>query len=183
MKVKAIITAPFALALGLLGAVAGAQPINPLWLGHWQVARSNLTQPAPRLEITRHGPATEARMDGRVCALAYDGQVQASWIAQQIRERQDAQLDLRNWTGLAQGGADNAQLVGLRREFAQAIEIVEGIPAGSFRRVRFKGTGCPSEDDVFHLLSGTGHSSQHLYRINLPNNSVGVEVTLHTLVP
>ena len=172
-----------ALVGGLVSTRVGAQPINPLWLGTWQVAQSSLVKPPPSLQITRRADGFEARLEGRICGLAYDGQVQASWIAQQMRERRDVQLDLQNWTGLPQQETASAQLVGLRREFDQALQIVAGIPGGNFRRLRLTGAGCAAGDDVFYLLSGAGRSNQHLYRINLPRNSVGVEATLHTLAP
>jgi hypothetical protein len=172
-----------AAAIALICSPASAQSIHPLWLGTWQVTQSSLTRSPPTLQISRRAEAVEVRLDGKVCSLAYDGQVQASWITQQMQERRDVQLDWQNWTGVTKEEAASAQLVGLRREFEQALQIVAGIPSGNFRRVRFKGTDCASEDDVFYLLSGAGRSHQRLYRISLPRNSVGVEATLHTLVP
>ena len=171
------------LILGCCPLMAFAQAINPLWLGEWRALQSNLAHPEGSLQISQGIGVTQARIADKVCALAYDGQISAHQITRHIQERKDVQLDLKNWTGLAQQASANAQLVGLRREFEQALQIIAMIPEGNFRRVRLKGAACTSDDDVFYLLSGSGRSNQHLYRINLPNNSVGVEVTLHTLAP
>lgn len=164
--------------LALVLASAGqAQPVNPIWAGEWRVADSNLPPPAPSLAARRDVQGrVSVQLQGADCALVYDGLVPSAAIVQRIEERARWQLTEANWPA----GTDTSQLVGLRREFDQALRIARLLPPDSYRRVR---ATCPEQPapaagDRFFVLN----EGRRLFEFRFPDNDLSLRVTLYERV-
>lgn len=92
-----------------------------------------------------------------------------------MRRLRDWQLRAENWPA----GTDPASLVGLRQEFHDAEELLQSVQPDSYRRVRARGPGCDSPDDVFWIL----HEGQRLFRVRFLAAGLGTEVVLFTRKP
>ena len=164
--------APFAaLVLALWGSGTPAQPagsINPSWEGEWTAVQASQGAPGGRLRISRETGATRLAMGELACEMAYDDTVTVQALLQRIQALREWQLDPQHWPP----GTNTTQLVGLTQEFDRAQTLIQGIAAGSYRRVRLKGPGCEGPDDVFLLL----HRGQELYRLAFSESSLGVAV-------
>ncbi len=158
--------------LPAVAQAAPAQPVNPIWAGEWRVVDSNLP-PADRSLTTRRNAASfqvTATVAGAECAAGYDGLVQAADIVRRIEERASWQLKAENWPT----GTDPAQLVGLKKEFDQALRLARSLPPDAYRRVRFSCAGAEAKDDRFYLLN----EGRRLFEFRFPENGLGLRVTL-----
>lgn len=147
-------------------------PVNAAWAGEWRAADFNLP-PVARTLTTHRDAATlqvKATMGGEECTASYDGLVQAADIITRIEERADWQLKAENWPA----GTDPAQLVGLKKEFDQALRVARSLPPDTYRRVRFSCPGENLKDDRFHVLN----ERRRLFEFRFPDNGLGVRVTL-----
>ena len=156
---------------------AEGQALNPTWHGEWRKQSANIADAdSPALRITG-GTPTRLVTGSQVCALAYDGTVTRQQLLDRMRALQDWQLNPANWPA----GTDTRLLVGLRREFDDALQLLQGLPADAYRRVRLAGPDCSTPDDRFLALSNQGRST--IYAIRFPAANLGVSVSLYRRGP
>jgi len=159
-----------AVACVLAPLTAIAQPVNPAWDGEWVATETTQGRPSTSLRIARKASQTQLIQDGQACALVYDGMAEPAALAQRIQALQAWQLDARHWPA----GTQPAQLVGLRREFDTALQMVGGLAGTRYRSTRIRGEGCDDADDIFFVL----HAGQRLMRLRFPSASLGVDITV-----
>ncbi len=157
-------------ACALSAALAAAQPVNPAWDGDWMATQTTQGRPGASLRITRKAAQAQLVQDGQACALVYDGMAEPAALVRRIQALQAWQLDARHWPA----GIQPDQLVGLRREFDAALQIVASLPGPRYRSTRMRGEGCDDADDIFFVL----HPGQRLLRLRFPSASLGVDVTV-----
>lgn len=157
-------------ACALAPAMAGAQAINPAWDGEWVAGETTQGSPGRSLRITRKAAQSQLVQAGQACALVYDGMAEPAALARRIQALQAWQLDARHWPA----GTQPAQLVGLRREFDTALQMVGSLTGTRYRSTRIRGEGCDDADDIFFVL----HQGQRLVRLRFPSASLGVDVTV-----
>jgi len=163
---------PLAATLPAMAQTPAAQPVNPIWAGEWRVVDANLP-PVERSLTTRRDAATshiKATLAGADCTAGYDGLVQAADIVTRIEERAGWQLKAENWPA----GTDPSQLVGLKKEFDQALRLARSLPPDAYRRVRFACPGADAKDDRFYVLN----EGRRLFEFRFPENGLGLRVTL-----
>lgn len=160
----------WAAACALVPAIAAAQPVNPAWDGEWVAVETTQGPPGASLRITRKAAQTQLVQAGQACTLGYDGMAEPAALARRIQALQAWQLDARHWPA----GTQPTQLVGLRREFDAALQIVGSLPGPRYRSTRIRGEGCDDADDIFFVL----HPGQRLLRLRFPSASLGVDITV-----
>lgn len=150
-----------------------AQALNPSWEGEWVSVETSQGQPGTRFRIARDAaatarPATYLSAGDRRCQLAYDDTITLQALRERIQALRDWQLNPGHWPG-----TDPSQLIGLAREFDRAQAIIQAIGPDAYRRVRLKGPGCETADDVFLLL----HRGQELVQFIFPEAALGLAVS------
>lgn len=158
----------------LCGPSAQAQALNPGWEGDWVAVETSQGQPGARLRVARDTGATYLTSyqttGDRRCQLAYDDTLTIQALRERIQALRDWQLNPGHWPG-----TDPSQLIGLAREFDRAQALVQAIGPGAYRRVRLKGPGCETADDVFLLL----HRGQELVQLVFPEAALGLAVATY----
>ena len=154
----------------LAPVLCAAQALNAAWDGEWVATETTQGKPGAGLQVTRRAAQSQLVQAGQACPLAYDGLVEPVTLARRIQALQAWQLDPQHWPV----GVNPAQLVGLRREFDAALQIVGSLPGPRYRVARMRGEGCDDADDIFFVL----HPGQRLLRLRFPSASLGVDVTV-----
>lgn len=153
----------------LAPALCAAQALNAAWDGEWIATETTQGPPGAGLQITRKAAQSHLVQAGQACPLVYDGLIEPGALARRIRALQDWQLDPQHWPA----GVNPAQLVGLRKEFDSALQLVDSLTSPRYRSTRMRGEGCDDADDIFFVL----HAGQRLMRLRFPSASLGVDVT------
>ena len=167
---RAYVVAACAAAFVLSPIMAIAQPVNPAWDGDWVATETTQGRPGASLRIARKASQTHLVQAGQACTLVYAGMAEPAALALRIQTLQAWQMDAQHWPA----GTQPAQLVGLRREFDTALQIVGSLPGPRYRMTRIRGEGCDDADDIFFVL----HPGQRLMRLRFPSASLGVDVTV-----
>jgi hypothetical protein len=155
----------------LAPALCGAQALNAAWDGEWVATETTQGKPGAGLQVTRRAAQSQLVQAGQACPLVYDGLIEPVALARRIQALQGWQLDPQHWPA----GVNPAQLVGLRKEFDSALQIVGNLPGPRYRVARMRGEGCDDADDIFFVL----HAGQRLMRLRFPSASLGVDVTVY----
>lgn len=149
---------------------AGAQSLNAAWDGAWSARETTQSRPDASVEISRNGTRSVITQAGQPCTLGYADMMEPAALAQRIQRLRVWQLDPGHWPA----GTDPTQLVGLRREFDTALQMIASLPGPRYRSTRISGEGCDDADDIFFVL----HPGQRLLRFRFPSSSLGVDVTV-----
>ena len=149
--------------------IANPNLLSPTWLGRWRLVKSNLLRFPDLLEISMRGNAAHIGLEGaafgQTCELAYDGLVTQQSIVAKLLELKDWQLRKENWPE----GTNPDELIGLKKEFDEALALARSVDPDTYKRVRPKGDDCAGRDDTFWLL----HNGQRLVRFSFPASSLG----------
>jgi hypothetical protein len=169
---QAVLTAFMTLMVACVMAPssAHAQALHPAWDGEWIAIETTQGHPGTSLRIDRKGAQSQLVQAGQACTLGYDGMAEPAALARRIQALQAWQLDAGHWPA----GTLPQQLVGLRREFDTALQIVGSLAGPRYRITRIRGEGCDDADDIFFVL----HPGQRLLRLRFPSASLGVDVTV-----
>ncbi|MBC7437041.1 MAG: hypothetical protein H7332_13350 [Bdellovibrionales bacterium] len=157
-------------------APVSAAPVSAIWAGEWRAAEFNLPPINTTLTTRRNASTFEVRalIAGSECPLAYDGQLNSGDVIKRIEERAKWQLKPDNWPA----GTDPAQLVGLKKEFDNALRLTRSLPPDTYRRVRARCAMLPSTDDRFYLLT----EGRRLFEYRFPESGLSLNVTVYERV-
>ena len=155
---------------------ASTAPVSAIWAGEWRAADFNLPPINTTLTTRRNASTFEVRalIAGSECPLAYDGQLHSGGLIKRIEERAQWQLKADNWPA----GTDPAQLVGLKKEFDNALRLTRSLPPDTYRRVRARCAMLPSTDDRFYLLT----EGRRLFEYRFPESGLSLNVTVYERV-